>query len=489
MPPITENGVIQTHAEAFKGHPVPGAGSKAGVKYYTWQEVAQHNTEKSAWVYIGTKVYDITPWLDRHPGGKTVLLLAAGRDCTDLFDSYHPFTDKPRAMLDSWYIGEMATTEFPQYKPDTGFYRDLRQAVGDHFRKTKTNPKDPIPGLLRLLFIIAVFCASWWVVNTYNVTTSWTVKALAAAVFGAFQALPLLHTMHDCSHTSFGPSEQWWSFFGRLTMDWMCGACLTSWHNQHIIGHHVYTNVVGADPDLPLVLEGDIRRVSRLQKWASFYKFQHIYLFVLYGVLGIKFRIQDLTETLYKQTNGPLRVNLPAGEHQKQLISKSVWFVWRILVPLLYFRIPLGEYVVMFIIAEFMTGYFLAFNFQVSHVSPSVDFPEIKSDGFNDEWAMAQVKTTVDYAHGNTLATFLCGALNYQTVHHLFPCVSQYAYPTIAPIVRGVCEKWKVPYTHVPTFWEAFMMHWRHLKALGEEATVQLNESQRQLDAEAKKAA
>jgi hypothetical protein len=43
-----------------------------------------------------------------------------------------------------------------------------------------------------------------------------------------------------------------------------------------------------------MVLEGDIRRVSRVQKWFSFYQFQHIYLFVLYGVLGLKFRIQAM---------------------------------------------------------------------------------------------------------------------------------------------------------------------------------------------------
>ena len=39
---------------------------------YTWEEVAKHNTPDSCWCYIGTKVYDITSWLDRHPGGRQV---------------------------------------------------------------------------------------------------------------------------------------------------------------------------------------------------------------------------------------------------------------------------------------------------------------------------------------------------------------------------------------------------------------------------------
>src|SRR5207247_2194408 len=128
---------------------------------------------------------------------------------------------------------------------------------------------------------------SWFVCNSNYVTDKFWVKVIAAFIFGCFQALPLLHTMHDCSHTSFGPNEKWWSFFGRLTMDYLCGASLTSWHNQHTIGHHIYTNVLGADPDLPVVMDGDLRRVSRLQRWAAIYKFQHIYLFFLYGLLGL----------------------------------------------------------------------------------------------------------------------------------------------------------------------------------------------------------
>lgn len=37
-------------------------------------------------------------WLDNHPGGSEVVLLMAGRDATDAFASYHPFTDKPRKV-------------------------------------------------------------------------------------------------------------------------------------------------------------------------------------------------------------------------------------------------------------------------------------------------------------------------------------------------------------------------------------------------------
>lgn len=79
----------------------------------------------------------------------------------------------------------------------------------------------------------------------------------------------------------------------------------------------------------------------------------------------------------------------------------------------------------------------------------------------------AQVKSSVDYSHGNWLATFLSGALNYQTVHHLFPGVSQYYYPDIAPIVMEVCQEFGVKYTCLPTFAKAFSLHLAHLRDMG----------------------
>jgi len=37
-------------------------------------------------------------WMDKHPGGSEVVHLMAGRDATDAFASYHPFTDKPQKV-------------------------------------------------------------------------------------------------------------------------------------------------------------------------------------------------------------------------------------------------------------------------------------------------------------------------------------------------------------------------------------------------------
>ncbi|MBA0556322.1 hypothetical protein Golob_026432 [Gossypium lobatum] len=47
-------------------------------KLYTMEEASQHNTKDDCWVVIDGKVYDVTPYLDEHPGGDDVVLAATG---------------------------------------------------------------------------------------------------------------------------------------------------------------------------------------------------------------------------------------------------------------------------------------------------------------------------------------------------------------------------------------------------------------------------
>ena len=340
---------------------------------YTWQQVAAHNTVDSCWVYCHSSVYDITTWLDRHPGGRDLLLLSAGRDVTDLLPSYHPFTDAPQRVLSKYLIGQLSTTEFPQYKPDSGFYADVRREVGQYFAVNRIDSKAATPGLARLAAMALVAALSFYALLYRGGSLPLLLRLVAAVVFGVCQALPLLHCMHDASHSAIGRTPSHWYWIGRLTMDWFAGASVASWYHQHVLGHHVYTNVMGVDPDLPAARTGDIRRVCHQQRWAWPYAFQHIYLGVLYGALAIKFRIQDVTGTLWAESNGAIRINDPGlTEKLGQAVTKASWLAWRFVLPLLYVGLhkPV-EFILLSLLAELVTGWYLTFNFQVTPAPPS----------------------------------------------------------------------------------------------------------------------
>src|SRR5213075_3291309 len=54
-----------------------------------YRSVGRHNTEHSAYVVYDGLVYDITDFLQRHPGGKSILAAALGTDVTETLDSFH----------------------------------------------------------------------------------------------------------------------------------------------------------------------------------------------------------------------------------------------------------------------------------------------------------------------------------------------------------------------------------------------------------------
>nr|KAF6329802.1 cytochrome b5 type A [Myotis myotis] len=74
--------------------------SDQAVKYYTLEEIQKHNHSKSTWLILHHKVYDVTKFLEEHPGGEEVLREQAGGDARELSKTYiigelHP-DDRPK---------------------------------------------------------------------------------------------------------------------------------------------------------------------------------------------------------------------------------------------------------------------------------------------------------------------------------------------------------------------------------------------------------
>eukprot|EP01117_Protostelium_nocturnum_P013971 TRINITY_DN526_c0_g1_i1.p1 TRINITY_DN526_c0_g1~~TRINITY_DN526_c0_g1_i1.p1 ORF type:complete len:511 (+),score=185.77 TRINITY_DN526_c0_g1_i1:93-1625(+) len=61
----------------------------ASGKTFTMEEVSKHNTTESFWLVIDGEVYDITKFVDLHPGGAVVLYDYAGKDATEIFYGLH----------------------------------------------------------------------------------------------------------------------------------------------------------------------------------------------------------------------------------------------------------------------------------------------------------------------------------------------------------------------------------------------------------------
>ncbi|NWT64493.1 NB5R4 reductase, partial [Prunella himalayana] len=82
-------------------------GLKGRLVEVTEDELSKHNKKEDCWICIRGFVYNVTPYMEYHPGGEDELMRAAGADGTDLFDQVHRWVNY-ESMLKECLVGRMA---------------------------------------------------------------------------------------------------------------------------------------------------------------------------------------------------------------------------------------------------------------------------------------------------------------------------------------------------------------------------------------------
>jgi cytochrome b involved in lipid metabolism len=66
------------------------------------------NSKNACWSIIDGKVYDLTRWIDSHPGGPSYIQFICGKDGTSSFKAQHSGRPNPVARLADFLIGDLA---------------------------------------------------------------------------------------------------------------------------------------------------------------------------------------------------------------------------------------------------------------------------------------------------------------------------------------------------------------------------------------------
>ena len=70
-------------------------------------QVKANNSAKSCWAVVDDYVYDLTKWINSHPGGAGAIVSLCGTDATASFKSQHQNQAKPAVRLDSYKLGPL----------------------------------------------------------------------------------------------------------------------------------------------------------------------------------------------------------------------------------------------------------------------------------------------------------------------------------------------------------------------------------------------
>jgi linoleoyl-CoA desaturase len=237
------------------------------------------------------------------------------------------------------------------------------------------------------------------------------------------------------------------------------------WARKHNIVHHTYTNIAGWDDDIAI---SPIGRISPHQEWRPFHRFQHLYLWPLYGLIPFKWYLVDDFRDVLRARIGEYRITRPRGWDLAVFVGgKLLFLVLAFLIPLT--RHTGGTVVLAYVGVVLVEGFVLAIVFQMAHVVGEAAFPapNPETGRMDSHWSVHQAETAVDYARDSRFVTWFVGGLNYQIEHHLLPHICHVHYPALAGLVEQTCREFGVGYLSRPTFRAAVVAHYRWLKQMG----------------------
>jgi fatty acid desaturase len=300
-------------------------------------------------------------------------------------------------------------------------------------------------GALTLLFVlggVVPLVRGWWPALLITPTIAW---------------IWMVNFWHDAAHFAMSGN---WRVNTALTYlaPWFSSPLM--WAHQHTIGHHVYTNIPGKDPDLyhaPRLwrLNSSLRwnAVHGMQAWTTLPLW-----FVSVPTLLLLKPLVALRTLIYNRCV-PL-VALPPWRIALHLAGRSAvaasLYAWPSLVfagepakAAAFSIVPIGVYSLWFMACS-----------QVNHHT------EETSHAFSPSWYRHQASTSHNVAPDSALAFWLSGGLNLQIEHHLFPTVNHWHLRALQPGVAALALKHGVPYLASPTITAAFVKLWEHLRVM-----------------------
>lgn len=310
--------------------------------------------------------------------------------------------------------------------------------------------------IIILVFFVSSYSAIFWLAGSYN-WLAWLLHGFATVLVG-------FNVMHDGAHESFSESRSM-NRLAAISFN-LIGSNRHYWAQKHNRNHHSFTNMDNVDEDIDAM---GLIRMSPHQPRYWFHRFQHIYVWFLYLATSLFWFFALDYKALYRQKIGQrdFSKRFTRAEHLEFWFSKILYLILYLALPLLLLS---GKQVFIgFLLMHAILGFLFAVVFQLAHVVDKAEFPLVNDDGsMQEEWAIHQLRTTVDFAPDSKWLTWALGGLNFQAEHHLFPRVSHVHYPALHKELQPVLKKLGYSVRLYPTLWQALLGHYRHLQNLGQ---------------------
>lgn len=344
------------------------------------------------------------------------------------------------------------------------FFAELRKRVDNYFKENNISKHYNSQMVIKTIILLSAYILPFIALLVFQPSLGislvlWSVIGLALAGIG-------MSVMHDANHGAYSSSSKTNYWLGHSLN--LLGGSVFNWKLQHNILHHTYTNVAGVDDDIDDKL---VMRFSPHTEVKWYHKFQVVYAFLFYGILTLYWALLKDFVQFHRYTKDGVNKNTKEQNRSilfKMILSKIFYFFIFMILPLAILGMPAGQYIAGFLLMQFIAGLVLTLIFQLAHTVEETSHP-LPDENFTIEnnWAIHQMNTTVNFSRKSKLISWYVGGLNFQVEHHLFPTICHVHYPEVAHIVKATAEEYGVPYLENETFYKALASHVNTLKRFG----------------------
>jgi fatty acid desaturase len=282
---------------------------------------------------------------------------------------------------------------------------------------------------------------------------TWSVGVLALGAHLQLETSEIGHSaLHGCWDGLVGAEE-----FSSATFEWNAPVDETAWKQEHNFLHHQFTNIVGRDPDLNY---GGLR-IAEQTPWQPSHLVQLLQFFLtapaFMWVIG--FYATGLTDLTHGK-NSPGYAHILPDRKPRTILKSAVRSIKK-MIPYAGYQFGLWpalagpqwlKVLAANLCAETLKNVYTCATIYAGHFGDDLKYlnSNFKAQG-RGAWYKAQIEAAHDFEVPRIMS-ILCGALDYQIEHHLFPKLPPNRLREVAPKVQAVCEKYGVPY--VRTSWE-----------------------------------
>nr|CAH7720328.1 unnamed protein product [Callosobruchus chinensis] len=170
-------------------------------------------------------LYDLSEFVNEHPGGSEWLTLTKGTDISEAFEAHH-ISLKPEQLLHRFYVRDAKTKRNSPFTfEENGFYRTLKKEVREILNSAPEQPKNTsdfmVDSLAFFLFLFSALATRHW---------SYFIGVLAGISLGLLCV---------AAHNYFHRKDNLRMYYFQFSL-----MQIREWRILHALSHHLHTNTI-----------------------------------------------------------------------------------------------------------------------------------------------------------------------------------------------------------------------------------------------------